>query len=698
MLSASSRSFLRRYPILRGPFRAYTRMLDRAKMTDHVFMVVAAIVIGVLGGLGAVGFRFLIKLFHRGFWGHWEYATESIRGLAWHHILLVPAVGGLLVGLIVHFFAREAKGHGVPEVMEAVALKGGIIRPRVVIAKSLASALSIASGGSVGREGPIVQIGSAIGSTVGQILQVSRGRLRTFVGCGAAAGIAATFNAPVAGALFAVEVILGDFGVAAFSPIVISSVMATVVSRHYLGDFPAFEVPEYVLVSPWELAPYLVLGLVAGAVGVVFIKTLYLMEDGYDALRLPPYVKPVTGGLAIGAVGIFCPQIFGVGYEAINQALLGQLTWTFLLVLIVVKLFATSITIGSGGSGGIFAPSLFMGAMTGGSIGHLMHGLFPAVTAGSGAYALVAMGALVSATTHAPITAIVMIFELTNDYKIILPLMISCIIATLVAIKLNRDSIYTLKLMRRGADIRRGREVNVLKSLKVRSQMRRSVDLIPHDLPLRHLLSRVLNSSQASFCVVEGADEMVGIITESDLRPVMVRFEELKDLLIAGDLMRPAGSTVREEDGLDYVMKQFGRMNVDELPVVAGEGSNRVVGMIRRVDLIAAYNREVFKREMAGDLAETIGAMDRLRHIEVVEGYAMVEVEAPTRFIGKTLKQIGVRTRHGVEVILVRRRIVSEDDEVSFEPVVPDADSEILEGDILLLFGPEAALERLKKL
>lgn len=257
-------------------------LLTRLKMSEHTFMVVVALVIGVLAGLGAVGFRFLIKAIHRLAWGEWEYGLELVRAHPWWAVVIIPAAGGLIVGPLVYFLAREAKGHGVPEVMEAVALNHGVIRPRVVLVKSLASAITIGTGGSVGREGPIVQIGSALGSTVGQVLKVSGRRLRTLVGCGAAAGIAATFNAPVAGALFAVEIILGDFGVSQFSPIVISSVMATVVSRHFLGDFPAFEVPSYVLVSPWELIFYLGLGLFAAFVAVGFVRVLYALEDGFE--------------------------------------------------------------------------------------------------------------------------------------------------------------------------------------------------------------------------------------------------------------------------------------------------------------------------------------------------------------------------------------------------------------------------------
>ena len=324
--------------------------------------------------------------------------------------------------------------------------------------KSLASAISISTGGSVGREGPIVQIGSAIGSTLGQMLKVSQDRMRTLVGCGAAAGIAATFNAPIAGSMFALEVILGDFGLATFSPIVISSVVATAVSRAFLGDIPAFIVPVYELVSVWEFPIYMGLGLFCAVVGVTFTRVLYRVEDLFDDFKFPEYLKGIIGGSILGVTGLFFPEILGVGYGGIDLALMQKLAWWVLLLLIVIKILATSITIGSGGSGGIFAPSLFLGAMAGGFFGAVVHQWFPTVTASPGAYSIVGMGALVSATTHGPLSAMLILFEMTGNYKIILPLMLSCILATIFAGILKKDSIYTLKLARRGVNIREGKD------------------------------------------------------------------------------------------------------------------------------------------------------------------------------------------------------------------------------------------------
>jgi CIC family chloride channel protein len=564
-------------------------------------MVLCGLVIGVLGGLGAVGFRFLIRFFQRVFFGPGLNLLEIAWALPWYHKLLVPALGGALVGPIIYYFAREAKGHGVPEVMEAVVLRGGVIRPRVVGVKALASALTIACGGSVGREGPIVQIGSAMGSTLGQMLKVSGERMRTLVGCGAAAGIAATFNAPIAGALFSMEIILGNFGLASFSPIVISSVIATVISRHFLGDFPAFQVPPYQFVHPFELLPYLLLGVAAGLVARLFIYLLYRCEDLFDASPLPEVARPALGGLLIGAIALAFPHIYGIGYETITLSLREQAPFLLLLTLVFIKLLATSLTIGSGQSGGIFAPSLFIGAMTGGAVGTVAHGLFPSLTATSGAYALVGMGAVVAATTHAPITAIIIVFEMTGSYTIILPLMTACIIATIVTTSLSRESIYTLKLARRGLSIVAGREVSVMKALRVNEVMTDRMRTFDERTPLPTLVTEALNSPFSYFPVVDSKGQMTGIFSLQDLRVILMEdLTTLGPLIVAKDIATTDGLiTVTPEEDLDMVFQKFGQKNIEEIPVVSPEDSTRLMGMVRRKDVIEAYNKEIIRRSAA---------------------------------------------------------------------------------------------------
>jgi CIC family chloride channel protein len=571
--------------------------LKALQANEHTIMAVLGVIVGLAAGFGAVGFRYLINFFQTLAYGGENDLLELVVNLPWYYRVAVPAIGGLIVGPLVYFFAREAKGHGVPEVMEAVALKGGVIRKRVVVVKSLASAISISTGGSVGREGPIVQIGSAIGSVLGQFMKVSGDRMRTLVGCGAAAGIAATFNAPIAGSMFALEVILGDFGLATFSPIVISSVVATAVSRAYLGDTPAFIVPVYELVSAWELPMYLVLGIFCAVVGVFFTKILYRIEDLFDGIKFPEYLKGLVGGLILGVASLVFPQILGVGYGAIDMALMQQMAWWLLAVLVVVKILATSVTIGSGGSGGIFAPSLFLGAMAGGFFGILVHQLFPNITASPGAYSIVGMGALVSATTHGPLAAILILFEMTGSYKIILPVMLACIIATIASGQLLRDSIYTLKLARRGVDIKEGKEVNVLKSMFVKDVMNTNVETMPEALPLGKMAERISKSKFNSFPVLDDQDRLIGILSFNDYNEAIFD-ENLKDLVVAKDLATEDLVTISLDDNLWTALEKISSKDFAVLPVVSAQAPNKLEGVVSRRDIIGAYNKAVLKKSL----------------------------------------------------------------------------------------------------
>lgn len=569
----------------------------KLQTNEHTIMAVLGVIVGLAGGFGAVGFRYLIDFFQTLAYGGKQDLLELVVNLPWYYRVLVPAIGGLIVGPLVYFFAREAKGHGVPEVMEAVALKGGVIRKRVVVVKTLASAISISTGGSVGREGPIVQIGSAIGSTLGQVLKVSADRMRTLVGCGAAAGIAATFNAPIAGSMFALEVILGDFGLATFSPIVISSVVATAVSRAYLGDTPAFIVPVYELVSAWELPMYLVMGIFCAAVGVLFTKTLYRIEDLFDDIKFPDYLKGLFGGLILGTCALFFPQILGVGYGAIDLALMQEMAWWLLLILVPIKILATSITIGSGGSGGIFAPSLFLGAMAGGFFGFVVNQLFPTITASPGAYSIVGMGAVVSATTHGPLAAILILFEMTGTYKIILPLMLACIVATIASGQFLRESIYTLKLMRRGVNIKEGKEVNVLKSLFVKDVMTSHVETINEALPLGKMAQLISKSKFNSFPVINDQQQLIGIVSFNDYNDAIFD-ENLKDLVVAKDLASTDLVTVSSGENLYSALEKISLKDFAVLPVVSTQDPSRLEGVISRRDIIGAYNKAVLKKSL----------------------------------------------------------------------------------------------------
>jgi CIC family chloride channel protein len=418
-------------------------------------LALAVVVVGVGAGLGAIVFRFLIIGVTRLVTGQDDYAATPGAPWVWWpavgtwFLVAAPVVGGLLYGPLVYRWAREARGHGVPEVMLAVAQNDGRIRPRVAVVKSLASALCIGTGGSVGREGPIVQIGSAIGSSLGGWLRVPGSRLRLLVACGAAGGISATFNAPIAGVFFALEIILVDFSPLSFLVVTASSAIANTVARAADGSATFLVLPAFRVGSAWEYLLYAVVGLVGGGVGVAFTKVLYGAEDLADRIwRGPEWLRPAVGGVLLGLLLVVLPQMYGVGYPVLRQGVAGGYALGFLVVLLVGKLVATSLTLAIGGSGGIFAPSLFLGAMTGTALGD---GFSLAGSAGpAGAYGLVGMAAVLAGATRAPITAIVIVAEITGEWDLVVPLMIAVVLATLVSRGLSRETIYTLKLTRRG--------------------------------------------------------------------------------------------------------------------------------------------------------------------------------------------------------------------------------------------------------
>ena len=670
-------------------------LFKRFQLTEHTFMIIIAIVIGVLAGFAAIGIRALILwISELSFTGTGSY-LENILNTSWYWILIVPIIGGLIVGPIIYFFAPEAKGHGVPEVMQAILLKGGAIRPRVAFVKTITSAITIGTGGSVGREGPIIQIGSSLGSMVGQFFRVPSRRLKTLVGCGAAAGIAAAFNAPIAGALFAVEIILMDFAVAQFSPIVISSVMATVISRSFEGDFAAFIVPKYELISPYEIGFYFILGALSGVVSYLFIKALYSSEEYFDdKLKIPEYLKPALGGLGVGIIALAFPQVMGVGYDSINNALYGNMIWYIALALVFAKILATAVTLGSGGSGGIFAPSLFMGAMLGYFFGSFVHQYFPDITATPGAYALVAMGGLVAGTTRAPITAIIIVFELTNDYHIILPLMITCIISTILSARFSRESIYTLKLVLRNIGLKEGIETNVMESILVEDVYSKEFETINATDNFSQVVNKVIQGKEFDYPVITGDGKILGIISLGDIKDYLFEKDSLQNLLIASDIANTTFDTITPGDNCGIVLEKLRYSRYEGLPVIEDKDSNKIIGFIRRKEILDAYHKAIERKEITSSLASSISMKDEEPQVHFMEGYSINEIASPKSFIGKSIRELNIRARYGVDVLSIKTK------EKRGEKIkaIPSPDYIIKENDTLVIAGEIKHINVLRQL
>ncbi|GAB3146780.1 chloride channel protein [Amycolatopsis stemonae] len=551
-------------------------------------LVGLAVVIGAGAGLGAIVFRWLITTFTHLFSGQADYAAAGRVAHPWFpalgpwFLLLAPVVAGLVYGPLVHRFAPEARGHGVPEVMYAVAERGGRIPVQVSAVKALASALTIGSGGSVGREGPIVQIGSALGSTLGRAVRLPESRLRVLVACGAAGGIAATFNAPLAGPFFAMELILRDFAAESFGAVVLASVTASVVGRAAFGDVAFLTLPPFTLRNPVEYLLFVVLGVAVGACGVLFTRVLYVIEDVCDRLwRGPEWLRPAVGGVFLGGLLLLLPQMYGVGYPVLQNAVEGKYVLGFLLLLLAGKIVATSLTIGIGGSGGVFAPSLFIGAMAGAAFGIVVHAWLPSVTASPGVYGLIGMGAAFAGAARAPITAVIVLFELTGQYTIILPMLTAIVIATATSRALSRDTIYTLKLRRRGVDLDQGPEARQL----ARRTVAEAGEPLPEPLAASTTLARAAHelavSGHGILPVVDDDGCYQGCVTARAVAEALAGDHE-GDVGELAELPPLVTAETTLADALDALANAPGT----GLPVLAGE--HRLTGWITHQSVLFA--------------------------------------------------------------------------------------------------------------
>ena len=671
------------------------KFVEYTQFSQTTYVFILGIIIGIFGGFVSIGFRSLIIYFEKFTVGTDGNILVGLANMPFYMKIIIPVLGAAIVGPIIYFFAREAKGHGVPEVMQAIALKNGVIRPRVAAVKSVASAITISTGGSVGQEGPIIQVGSAIGSSIGQWLKVSPERLKILVGCGAAAGIAATFNAPIAGAFFALEIILGNFALASFSPIIISSVMATVISRAFFGNYPIFTVPQYSLVSTWEVPLYMVLGLVTGLVGLAFTESVYASERFFDKLKMPEYFKTPFGAIFLGILIILSPHVFGGGYETIEMAMQGKLIWHSLLLLIVLKLLATSVTLGSGGSGGVFAPALFLGAVAGGAFGQVVNLIFPSVTASSGAYAMVGMGAVVAATTHAPITSILILFEITNDYKIILPIMITCTIATILARRLKKDSIYTLKLSLRGISLDQGREEIIMKSFSAGDLMRADPPTINESSPLKEIIKIFMHNQEPYYYVTKDKGKLVGSLSTHLVKGVLSANEDLNRLVIASDLLIPSEEFVTPDTDLATCMRKFERVESDHLPVIDNTKSRRLIGSISRKEIIKLYNREILRKDVLGvKYVREAGSEKRRNLVGLPKDFKLDFIAVPEKFIGKSIKESNIRAEYNITIVAVKQKL----SDIGQSSEMPDPERIFKQGDILVAAGKGEDVDKFRKL
>ena len=569
---------------------------------ENARMILIAAVIGLLAGGSSILMRSAVTLVREALFltGH-DLLGIGQGGLHLIFLPLLPAAGMVLLIPLSRLFPGEVNGYGFPNFLRRVNLEGGVIPLRTVFIRIVGTALTIGSGGSAGVEGPIAQVGGTLGSQVGRLTRVSGERMKVYVAAGCAGGVAAMFNAPIAGIFFAAEIVLlGTYEVSSFAAMVISSAMATVVSQWYFGSVPAFRLPDYHLLAPLvEIPLYSLMGVVIGMLAVLHLTIFYRVRDYCQALPLPPQLKPVVGALVVGTIGIGFPQVMGDGYDFISSVLHGQGAMVTICLLIVLKMLATAVTLGSGGTGGVFAPALFIGAMIGGSFGTLVHGLWPTLTASPGAYAAVGIGAFLAASTHAPLTAIFLLFEMTGNYLIIVPIMVSSIIGVVMAAKLKPDSIDTEELSRQGVDLHEGREVALMKALKVGRVMSEEVDFISEKATIDELLT-IFGMARGGFYfpVIDERGRMTGIVSLQDAK-TLLQDEKLRRGATVGEVCNRQVVFLTPDDTVLLAMRLFDRQGIEEIPVVESGEERWVLGMLKRRDVVLAYNRELIRRGMA---------------------------------------------------------------------------------------------------
>jgi CIC family chloride channel protein len=645
------------------------------------------------------------------------YGTDDAGNAAtsvWWLRLLAPAAGGLVCGLLIRFLARQAVGLDVPELIDDVGRRGGRVDLRRALVKTIASIPVIASGGSAGPEGPLVHAAGAVASGGGRLFGVEGQRLKLLVACGAAAGIAAVFGTPIAGMLFAVEVVLGAVHMRTLLPVAVAAATSAV-TRHVLLPVGAYAIPVLSVPSAvgWlgaeSIALCLVLGIAGGIVGGLFTRSLSLCEEIFGALPLPSWLAPALGGLLVGAMGLVMPGVLGHGYGALHGlAVTGPAAIALTASFIAWKLLATSITVGSGGAGGIFMPALLMG----GALGAVCSAGAAALGAGSlhdlaPSYVLLGAAAVLAGTTHAALTATVLVFEATLEPVLVLPGLLATGASVVVASLLTRDTIHTLSLRRHGGRSRRPvGEASVLHETPVSALVRTDVERIGRGEPLAKLVRRVLEGGAMNQHVVDENGKLLGSVSLQEVGPLL-REDGVEGLLLAYDVMRQPPVSVLRADSLSTCLERFARVDADELPVV--DGSGVLIGRVTRKDVLSFYAREVLGGRELG--MKFIARTDRTAPAtgsspdspsEVVTGFVEVppdhKIEAltvPPGFIGRSLKELSIRSRFGVEVISMRRRTLGGG---RISLVAPDPNLPLREGDVLVLAGPSGQIEKLQKL
>jgi CIC family chloride channel protein len=662
--------------------------LAKRSPNDNTFLLLLPLV-GLTVGVTSAVTAHIISFLQNQFWGSGQNLLSAAADNPWPSHIIIPLVGGLLVGLIGWFFRVQTRGGGITTIMQAVSLKGGAISLRQTVPRDWAAIVTISTGGSLGREGAMALLASAIGSYTGRHFKLSTQQIRVLVCASAAAALAAVYNAPIGGSLFALEILMGNFALEVLGPVVVVSVISTLVFRSAMGNLPRFEVPHYELVSAWEFLPYLILGLLSGLISLLFMRTLFGSQNVFEKLPGPKWIKPAIGMTLVGVIGVKFPHVYGNGFETVNLTLHGQLPILLLLTLIPLKMLASSMTFGSGGAGGLFTPSLMLGSLLGGAFGYGVHELFPHTTAEQGAYALVGMGGLLAGMTHAPLTAIMMIFEQTNNYQIVLPLMFVCIVSHFTTRLFKARSMEEESLHRSGVVLPTGLEAGVMQSLRVEDIMHDDVPAVSHSVPFSMIVEQFLKEPYSNLYVVNSEGKFLGAIRLHSMKEMLHQGESLSSV-IADDLVDDSFQFVTPRQNLADAMDIFWRENAERLPVINNPADRKLIGWISKRDLLGVYSQEIMhKRQLLGHFVVREADEKRDVFLELPEGFELRTVELPAQLGGRTLAELAPRASYGVHILAIKRR-----DPVTGRSLteMPEPATRLVVGDDLVVIGKSESL------
>ncbi|MGF1573552.1 MAG: chloride channel protein [Sumerlaeia bacterium] len=597
----------------RGRLQEWFISLRNDPDRSDAYLFVLAVVVGLVMGLVSTLFRWLIETSHHLFHGTKD-ASGAVTSQSLLHYLpnqlegpvtiFLPAFGGLIVGLVIYKFLKLSGGHGVPSVMKAVSTGEVYLSPSMAV-KSMTSPITIASGGSSGPEGPIVEIGAVIGSTIGRFSRIRKDQVGTLVGCGAAAGIAAIFAAPIGGVIFALELIMRDFQVRKFAPIVVAAVMAAVTSSALLPNDPVFPPLTNPLLQSIQPSIVLViqfgfLGVLCALVGALLVRSLYVVHDFFHGIRIPMWMKPMFGGVLVGMIGIFYPDILGEGYESVNTMIFNNPLTSFnaqflipLVLLCLLKIMATSITLGSGGTGGTFAPAMVSGALVGAAVGTLSNLILPGFSPDYRIFALVGMAGVVSSALGTPLASLLIIYEVSGGhYRLMLPLMITVAISSLASQLLSQGSVYTTTLLRDGFDMveQNRRKNDPLNNVLVEEIMTRSFYSFRPNDSLNRILEVLANTDEEAFVVSNEKGMLHGVISIHDLRAVATLGDLGTAAVIAGDLANGQTPVLYKKSPAIKAMEIFTSSDVDGIPIIESDESRKVIAMVYRSAMLKAYS------------------------------------------------------------------------------------------------------------